>query len=75
VNLKQIPSQLHELSGVIARSIGDTPTFPAYGPSTSFSLGLIIYFTMGGFLCGYLLTQMFLMNYVNRQVVRNSDIS
>jgi hypothetical protein len=69
VNLKQIPGQLHELSGVVARSIKDEATFPAYGPSTSFSLGLIIYFTMVGFLCGYLITQMFLLDYVNRRSV------
>lgn len=75
VNLRQIRDQLNSFSVVIAQSISysaqtngtSVPTTPLDQTSTSFALGMIIYFTMVGFLCGYLLTQMFLMNYVNRK--------
>jgi hypothetical protein len=72
VNLKTIPGLLHQWSVVVSRSVSDLPgpiqgnPLQEYGPIQSFVLGFLLYFVLVGFLSGYLLTQFFLLNYVNR---------
>lgn len=70
-NLKDLPHQLDLWAQYVAGSIGPSPGSPAtataavqWGPS--FALGLIIYFLILGFLSCYILTQMFLLNFINR---------
>jgi hypothetical protein len=73
VNLEKMPGLLSRWAAYVSSSIGDPPSMAAacggragcnLGPS--FALGVIIYFTVVGFLSGYLLTQVFLQRYVNR---------
>lgn len=71
-NLKDLPHQLdlwaHYVAGSLGQSQGETAAAAAaaipWGPS--FALGLIIYFLVLGFLSCYILTQMFLLNFINR---------
>jgi hypothetical protein len=73
VNLKQIPGLLHRWAVYISKSLAEAPlnskTYLAvadFGPGPSFAAGMIIYFSVVGFLGGYLITQMFLQAYINK---------
>ncbi len=62
VNLKALPAQLHRWAFVVSRSIdANGKTFNDWSAA-----GLITYFTIFGFLSGYLITQFFLQRYVNQ---------
>jgi len=65
VNLEKLPHLLTQWASYVSTGIGEAAVGGA-GPS--FALGLIIYFTIVGFLSGYLLTQVFLQKWVNRAV-------
>ncbi len=63
VNLKEMPTQLHRWASTIAGSVSTTKVrFNEWSAA-----GLITYFTIFGFLAGYLITQFFLQRYVNQQ--------
>ncbi|HTD97568.1 MAG TPA: hypothetical protein VK627_11570 [Edaphobacter sp.] len=61
-NLKELPGQLNTLGKYVATSID-----PAGPINIGLGLGIVIYFAVLGVITGYLLTQMFLLNLVNRQ--------
>lgn len=73
VNLEKLPGLLTRWASYVAGGIADPTVAVAVcadksgcGATPSFALGVIIYFTIVGFLSGYLLTQVFLQKYVNR---------
>lgn len=73
VNLEKLPRLLTRWASYVAGGIADPAIAAAAcadksgcGTTPSFALGVIIYFTIVGFLSGYLLTQVFLQKYVNR---------
>lgn len=74
VNLKQVPTWLDRWASYAASSIG--ATFDAnHVPDDfhrTFALGLIIYFTILGFMSTYILTQVFLLRLVNQNTSDNS---
>jgi hypothetical protein len=61
-NLKELPGKLNVLGRYVATSID--PSGPI---NTGLGLGIVIYFAVLGVITGYLLTQIFLLNLVNRQ--------
>jgi hypothetical protein len=72
VNLEKLPGLLTRWASYVAGGIADPAVAAAVcadksgcGTTPSFALGIIIYFTIVGFLSGYLLTQVFLQKYVN----------
>jgi hypothetical protein len=74
VNLEKLPTLLGRWASYVASGFAADPAAAAAmcadksgcGIGPSFALGVIIYFTIVGFLSGYLLTQVFLQKYVNR---------
>jgi hypothetical protein len=73
VNLEKLPTLLTRWASYVAGGIADPAAAAAVcadksgcGITPSFALGVIIYFTIVGFLSGYLLTQVFLQKYVNK---------
>ena len=54
INLKSIPSYLIQIAEILTVSIGSSKE------NTAFALGLIVYFSIVGFLAGYLFTRLFL---------------
>lgn len=61
-NLRELPGQLNALGRYVATSID--PTGPI---NIGLGLGIVIYFAVLGVITGYLMTQIFLLNLVNRQ--------
>jgi hypothetical protein len=62
VNLKELPPKLDVLAHYVGSSVSAAPSDGA----PSFALGLIIYFSIFGFMSCYILTQMFLLKFINR---------
>jgi hypothetical protein len=61
-NLRDLPRQLNALGKYVATSID--PNGPI---NIGLGLGIVIYFAVLGVITGYLMTQIFLLNLVNRQ--------
>jgi len=61
-NLRELPGQLNALGKYVATSID--PNGPI---NIGLGLGIVIYFAVLGVITGYLMTQIFLLNLVNRQ--------
>jgi hypothetical protein len=61
-NLRELPGQLNALGRYVATSID--PNSPI---NIGLGLGIVIYFAVLGVITGYLMTQIFLLNLVNRQ--------
>ena len=74
VNLEKLPRLLSQWASYVASGLAVDSTAATAacidksgcGIGPSFALGVIIYFTIVGFLSGYLLTQVFLQKYVNK---------
>jgi hypothetical protein len=74
VNLEKLPRLLARWASYVASGLAVDSTAATAacidasgcGIGPSFALGVIIYFTIVGFLSGYLLTQVFLQKYVNQ---------
>jgi hypothetical protein len=63
-NLKDLPVQLDRWANYVAPALSAPGA--ALSPASSFALGLILYFLILGFLSCYVLTQMFLLSFINR---------
>jgi hypothetical protein len=67
INLTKLPGMLYIWAGYVACSLDPCPAQcpSSHASLTSFALGIILYFCVLGLVSGYLLTQIFLLAYVN----------